>query len=50
MCGIGPFIPHKDTPLKDYEHGSLETTVICFQSISTIITPSGYVPASYCTF
>ena len=22
MCGIGPFIPHKDTPLKDYEHGS----------------------------
>ena len=24
MCGIGPFIPHKDTSLKDEKGGTLE--------------------------
>lgn len=45
MCGIGPFIPHKDTPLKDYEHGSLETTVICL-SIVRLLLPSVLLPAT----
>lgn len=45
MCGIGPFIPHKDTPLKDYEHGSLETTVICL-GIVRLLLPSVLLPAT----
>lgn len=45
MCGIGPFIPHKDTPLKDYEHGSLETTVICL-SIVRLLLPNVLLPAT----
>lgn len=45
MCGIGPFIPHKDTPLKDYEHGSLEITVICL-SIVRLLLPNVLLPAT----
>ncbi|MEG0097707.1 MAG: [FeFe] hydrogenase H-cluster radical SAM maturase HydE [Cetobacterium sp.] len=45
MCGIGPFIPHKDTPLKDYEHGSLETTVICL-AIVRLLLPKVLLPAT----
>lgn len=45
MCGIGPFIPHKDTPLKDFEHGSLETTVICL-SIVRLLLPNVLLPAT----
>lgn len=45
MCGIGPFIPHKDTPLKYYEHGSLETTVICL-SIVRLLLPNVLLPAT----
>ena len=37
MCGIGPFIPHKDTPLKDYEHGSLEKTIICLAIVRLLL-------------
>nr|WP_288305951.1 [FeFe] hydrogenase H-cluster radical SAM maturase HydE [uncultured Romboutsia sp.] len=45
MCGIGPFIPHKDTPLKDYEHGSLEKTIICL-SIVRLLLPKVLLPAT----
>lgn len=45
MCGIGPFIPHKDTPLKDYEHGSLEKTVICL-AIVRLLLPKVLLPAT----
>ena len=27
MCGIGPFIPHKDTAFRDFSQGSLELTL-----------------------
>lgn len=27
MCGIGPFIPHKDTEFRDFSQGSLELTL-----------------------
>lgn len=38
MCGIGPFIPHKDTPFRDYPAGSVDFT--CFLlSIIRIIKP-----------
>ena len=45
MCGIGPFIPHKDTPLKDYEHGSLEKTIICL-AITRLLLPKVLLPAT----
>lgn len=45
MCGIGPFIPHKETPLKDFEHGSLEKTVICL-SIVRLLLPKVLLPAT----
>ena len=45
MCGIGPFIPHKDTPLKDYEHGNLEKTIIMLAITKTII-PKVLLPAT----
>ena len=45
MCGIGPFIPHKDTPLKDYEHGSLEKTIICL-AIVRLLLPKVLLPAT----
>ena len=45
MCGIGPFIPHKDTPLRTYEHGSLEKTVICL-AIVRLLLPKVLLPAT----
>ena len=45
MCGIGPFIPHKDTPFKDYEHGSLEKTIICL-AIVRLLLPKVLLPAT----
>ncbi|SCI93349.1 Biotin synthase [uncultured Clostridium sp.] len=45
MCGIGPFIPHKDTPLRNYEHGSLEKTVICL-AIVRLLLPKVLLPAT----
>ncbi|MGL5711820.1 MAG: [FeFe] hydrogenase H-cluster radical SAM maturase HydE, partial [Paraclostridium sp.] len=45
MCGIGPFIPHKDTPLKDFEHGSLEKTIICL-AITRLLLPKVLLPAT----
>lgn len=45
MCGIGPFIPHKDTPLKDYEHGGLEKTIICL-AIARLLLPKVLLPAT----
>lgn len=45
MCGIGPFIPHKDTPLREFEHGSLEKTVICL-SLIRLLLPNILLPAT----
>lgn len=45
MCGIGPFIPQKDTPLKDFEHGSLEKTIICL-AIVRLLLPKVLLPAT----
>lgn len=45
MCGIGPFIPHKDTPFSDYPAGSAELT--CFLlSIIRLICPTVLLPAT----
>ena len=45
MCGIGPFIPHKDTPFKDYPAGTLELTCYLL-SVIRLIHPSVLLPAT----
>lgn len=45
MCGIGPFIPHKDTPFAKETQGALELT--CFLlSIIRLIKPNILLPAT----
>lgn len=45
MCGIGPFIPHKDTPFKDCLPGSCEMTLYLL-SVIRIIKPNILLPAT----
>lgn len=45
MCGIGPFIPHKDTPFTNERSGDVELT--CFLlSIIRIIKPNILLPST----
>lgn len=45
MCGIGPFVPHKDTPFGEYLGGSAELT--CFLlSIIRLIKPNILLPST----
>ena len=45
MCGIGPFIPHKDTPFKNFQAGSLELTCYLL-AIIRLIYPPVLLPAT----
>ena len=45
MCGIGPFIPHKDTPFSDKSAGTLEMTCYLL-SIIRLIKPNILLPAT----
>ena len=45
MCGIGPFIPHKDTPFRDYPAGTAEMTCYLL-SIIRLIHPKILLPAT----
>lgn len=45
MCGIGPFIPHKDTVFADKPHGSLRMTLILL-SIIRLMHPKILLPAT----
>ena len=45
MCGIGPFIPQKDTPLGEETGGTLEKTVIML-AIIRLLLPDVLLPAS----
>ena len=45
MCGIGPFIPHVDTPFKDYPPGTAEMTCYLL-SIIRLIHPKILLPAT----
>lgn len=45
MVGIGPFIPHKDTPLKDEKAGTLEKTIILL-GIIRLLLPDVLLPAT----
>ena len=45
MCGIGPFIPHKDTPFAKFPAGSVEQT--CFLlSLIRLIKPNILLPST----
>ena len=45
MCGIGPFIPHKDTPFADKTAGTLEMTCYLL-SIIRLIKPNILLPST----
>ena len=45
MCGIGPFIPHADTPFRDMPAGTLELTCYLL-SIIRLIHPPVLLPAT----
>ena len=45
MCGIGPFIPYKDTPLRDCSAGTTEKTVILL-AITRLLLPKVLLPAT----
>lgn len=45
MCGIGPFIPQQDTPLRDEAPGTAELTVYLL-SILRLIQPNLLLPAT----
>ena len=45
MCGIGPFIPHPDTPFRDQPAGTLELTLFLL-SIIRLIQPNVLLPAT----
>ena len=45
MVGLGPFIPHHATPLKDFPAGSAERTLLCL-SIVRLLLPNVLLPAT----
>ena len=45
MCGIGPFVPHKDTDYRDCPHGSLRMTLILL-SVIRLMNPNILLPAT----
>ena len=45
MCGIGPFIPQKDTPFRDFPAGTCEQTVYLL-SLLRLIQPHLLLPAT----
>lgn len=45
MCGIGPFISHKDTPFKDYKNGDTQTTIM-YLAIIRLLLPKVLLPST----
>ena len=45
MAGIGPFIPHPDTPLRDAPHGSTELTKRAV-ALARLLLPKDNLPAT----
>ena len=45
MIGVGPFIPHCDTPFKDFSAGSVEDTLFML-SLCRIMLPNVLLPAT----
>ena len=45
MVGIGPFIPHRDTPFRDYPAGSVSQTLF-FLGLLRLMLPAALLPAT----
>ncbi len=45
MCGIGPFVPHRDTEFANHPQGSLRLT-LCLLSIIRLLKPDILLPAT----
>lgn len=45
MIGIGPFLPHSNTPLRDASQGSMEKALDII-SLSRLVVPDALIPAS----
>ena len=45
MIGIGPFLPHHDTPFAEYPSGTAEQTILLL-SIFRLMHPSALIPAT----
>lgn len=45
MVGIGPFVPHHDTPFKNYKSGSLELTLFLI-GILRLMNPNALIPST----
>jgi len=45
MIGIGPFIPHQDTPLKDIPHGNF-TLALKVMALTRLLLPDINIPAT----
>jgi biotin synthase len=45
MIGIGPFLPHSSTPLRDASQGSMEKA-LDIVSLSRLVVPDALIPAS----
>nr|WP_314276885.1 [FeFe] hydrogenase H-cluster radical SAM maturase HydE [uncultured Peptostreptococcus sp.] len=45
MIGIGPFIPHSSTSMKDYEPGSLDKTIVML-ALLRLLLPKVLLPAT----
>ncbi|MEA4823727.1 MAG: [FeFe] hydrogenase H-cluster radical SAM maturase HydE [Clostridiaceae bacterium] len=45
MIGIGPFLPHHDTPFRDERPGGLDLTLLCL-SLCRIMLPDVLLPAT----
>jgi len=45
MIGVGPFLPHKDTPFKDAEKGSVELTLFIL-ALCRLMSPEVLLPAT----
>ena len=45
MIGMGPFIPHKDTPFRDFPAGSVKMTLFLL-SLARIMLPDVLLPAT----
>lgn len=45
MVGIGPFIPHKDTPFKDKRNGTLRDTLVMV-ALTRLLLPTALIPST----
>ena len=45
MVGVGPFIPHRDTPFRDYPAGDIPLTLNCL-SVLRLLLPEVLLPAT----